>query len=252
MEARRQVTSESRGELLYPAIIVLLAAILSMLSGCVSCRQASFYKSISNQEDHDIRTDFYRPDVANFDVDKRATFSVSVCGDKYLSPPQEANGLCISVLLAESSVMQLQDTKVLLTSSAGNVLSAPIEFIGYHIFCDTGSAGERHCTSTEVSPIKGTTLVPSKTTVTNLNAYKFAPNLPFTGAADTLEQGAWFGHRLTGWRRYYLNISNVALNGASEISVHLPNVIIDGQVHILPALKFRAVTEEVCHYVKVN
>lgn len=236
---------------------LLVVAIALQLSGCVSCREASFYKYIANDENHSVKTDFGYPNSAYFDVGNKATFRVGVCGSpNYNSQPKIAEGVCASLLLVEEAVMQFQDTRLILRNSGGEQTVTSIKEINYEILCQRQPTGERTCTSSELSPVKGAPPTLTKANWASNNnfadIYHFAADLPFAGAVDTLEQGAWFGNQMSGRRRYRLYIEPFPLKGVHEFSVHLPNVSIDGQQYVLPVLTFRAVTEDICRIVPVN
>ena len=160
---------------------LFVAVIALQLSSCVSCREASFYKYIANQENHAVWTNFQRPNFAYFDVANKATFTVGICGgSNYIPQPKDADRICLDVLLDEQTVMQLQDARILLTNSEGEQTFTPIQEINYVIQCQVKPTGERTCTSSELSPVKGTTPTITKANrgINNnfADVYHFAPD----------------------------------------------------------------------------
>ena len=119
-----------------------------------------------------------------------------------------------------------------------------IASIEYEVWCRV-QAGARICSSSEESPVEGPrTKRPGMTA--SIDRYVFEPLLAFRGANDTLHEGAMFGQRLSGTRRYLVKTAPMAIGRETPIVIAFPDALIDGQVVALPRLEFQAVTEEVC------
>jgi hypothetical protein len=76
--------------------------------------------------------------------------------------------------------------------------------------------------------------------------------LGFRGAADSLEQGSWFGHRLTGRRRYKVRTSTLPIPPARTVLIQMPSVVVNGQMRNFPPVRFDNVTEAVCRPIPLQ
>lgn len=223
---------------------ITILVLLLLLAGCTHCQVATFYKAQSEGG-----TRYYiEPNIAGFTLSE-VPFTIAICSDSYLAPPKDTAALCITLELDPSTSLQFSKPKVILSAGLSPPKEVAMTSITYDIYCHD-EHGERICTSSEDSPIAGT--VQKLSGNTQINRYTFAPTFEFRGAKDTLHEGAWFGHRLTGKRRYLVRTIPVATQPGAELTAQLPQVIINGRVFTPPTLRFHAVTEEVCRFVPLN
>jgi hypothetical protein len=148
--------------------------------------------------------------------------------------------------LDEVTTLRFVDPNVSLGVGLLPPKAVPMTSVEYAIFCRV-EKNIRRCTSSEESPTVGVVNKVSKAGV--VDRYAFDPSLEFHGAKDTLHEGAWFGHRLTGKRRYYVRTAAIPVQRGVDLTVQLPTIVINGKAHIPPKLNFRAVTEQVCRLV---
>lgn len=225
---------------------VTLIISLFLLSGCMHCQVATFYKPLAETGTR-LRTDSEMPNYAGITLGD-VPFTIAVCGG-YLPPPGDTVALCISLELDSTASLRFTEPKVNLGAGASPPKSVPMTTIEYEIYCRVEN-GERTCTSPEESPVTGP--VQKISGKGSVDRYAFDPASEFRGAKDTLHEGAWFGHRLTGKRRYLVRTVPISVQRGAELTAQLPEVVLNGQVLTPPVLKFRAVTEEVCRFVPLN
>lgn len=223
--------------------IALIASVL-ILSGCAHCQMASFYKP-STSGDSRLRIESGAPNYVSFMLGD-VSFTALICGDRYLAPPGETVTLCLSLELDEATTLRFTEPVVRLGAGLSRPKMVSMTSVEYERLCRV-EKGERKCTSTEQSPVVGD--VKKISTAGVVDRYAFDPGLEFRGAKDTLHEGSWFGHRLAGKRRYYIRTASMPVQRGAELSVQLPDVILNGKAFTPPELNFRAVTEEVCRMV---
>lgn len=214
------------------------------LSGCTHCQVATFYKP-SADGNGQLRTEYGTPTHVRMMLGD-VPFTIAVCGDRYLVPPGDSVSLCISLELDDATTVRFADAIVNLGVGLSSSKAVSMTSVEYEIFCLV-EKGERKCTSSEESPIVGA--VKKVSTAGMVDRYAFDPSAEFRGAKDTLLEGSWLGHRLTGKRRYYIRTASMPVRRGTELSVQLPDVILNGTAFTPPKLNFRAVTEEVCRMV---
>lgn len=201
---------------------------------------------------------YERPDLAVIKIDNLVTFYVEIVGEKkvWLVPPSEASALRVSLRLADSAVMRFLDEKISLVGSDGRAAELSIGPIFYHVMCHESQAKGRDCSSSEDSPVAvGAPEVAKGYWASGgdfVDVHKFSSKLPFKGAMDTLEEGAWFGHQMRGLRRYFLTLNSSPLSFTSEFSVRLPDVEVNGRIYGLPTLTYRATSEKICRVLSVD
>ena len=230
----------------------LLLALISQLVGCANCAVESYYKSAVENQGWKIRNSS-NPSHADLDVKGKALVSVVFCPDHNSEALEGTRKLCISILLAENSTFQFLDSRFELRSDAESAAAmVQLGAIEYPVFCKSNPSGERECSSSEASPVDGSREKRADSTMSQyLDHYSFAPTMRFHGAADTIEQGAYFGHRIPIRRRYILKTGQSIYLKAEPVEVRLPPINLDGRHVTLPSIKFKPVTEEVCrpiHY----
>ncbi|WP_319781457.1 hypothetical protein [Oceanisphaera sp. IT1-181] len=214
------------------------------LSGCMNCQVATFYKpSISG--DSRLRIDSGVPTYVGITLDD-VPMTFEICGDRPLTLPSNTAALCMTLELDDAATFRFIEPRVKFGVGSSLPKTVSMTSVEYEIFCKVEN-GVRKCTSTEAAPITGD--VKRISTMGQLDRYAFDPSLEFRGAKDTLHEGAWFGHRLTGKRLYYIRTVLTPVEQGEELFVQLPEVIINGKVTNLPKLNFRAVTEEVCRMI---
>ncbi len=227
------------------SIALLVGALL--LSGCTHCQVATFYKP-STYGDSRLRTESVMPTDVGIMLGN-VPLSIGVCGNRYLAPPGDTVMLCISLELDEATTFRFAESMVSLEAGLSAPKAVSMTSVEYEIFCQVVE-GKRRCTSNEESPVVGAVNAVNKvSSVGTVDRYAFDPALEFRGAMDMLHEGAWFGHRLTGKRRYYVRTVSTPILRGAELSVQLPEVIINGNAFTPPKLNFRVVTEEVCRMV---
>lgn len=222
-----------------------LTAIL-LLSGCATCNVASFYKPFPSQESA-AQTYSQSPGKVGFDIEQKAFVTVSVCGDRYLPSPGNALTICLAVELAKESAMQFADASVTVVTADGRGQAVPLSAIEYEVFCRVNEIGRKICSSSEQPPVDGP--VAKRIISDQLDRYYFEPTLRFQGAADTLHEGSYLGYRPAGRRRYMVRTTVLPIAQGTDITVRLPSIRLDGRTHDVPAIPFRAVTEEVCRII---
>jgi hypothetical protein len=225
-------------------LALILVATLS--SGCShTCNTETFYKP-SNERRTGVETSYYPPTSALFSI-KEASFSVGICGDRYITAPSDARSICVTIELGPTDSLKFAQPSLTLRLAPGRSKPIALGDIGYEIFCNPSSNA---CTSSQDSP---TSSPPRKIhSRTSADRYAFSSALEFRGAADTLHQGAWFGHRLVGKRRYLVRAQVGSFENAQEISVQFPEMLLNGEVFRPPELRYRATTEDLCRTVVVQ
>lgn len=238
-------------------IQLLIAVAALTISGCMSCQQTDYYKLIRLEGQKDIDIGHQRPDLAVISINDLLKIDIQTGGERRYSfvPPGQANHLMISLKLADKSVMRFTSDRILLKQAGVDDLVLEINKLSYLISCQS-KATNRSCSSSELSPVIGGTLDAGKTKWASgdefADVYSFSALLPFKGAQDTIDQGAWFGYRMNGWRRYYLSLMPKFQRLAPEFGVQLPDVEIDGVIYHIPVVIFRAVSEPVCRTISVD
>lgn len=225
---------------------IALAFVAVLSAGCThTCNTEVFYKPAIKQASG-IETSYYPPTSALFSV-KEAAFSVGICGDRYIARPDTATSICIAIELGRSDSLKFVQTSLTLGLAANRSKPVSLGDIEYEIFC---TPSNHECTSSLDSP----TLSPPRKIHSRSSAdrYAFSSSQEFKGAADTLHQGAWFGHRVVGKRRYLIRAQVGSFEGAQELSVQLPEMLLNGEAFKPPELRYRAVTEDVCRTVAVQ
>ncbi len=220
--------------------VVLTAGIL-VLAGCAHCQVAAFYKPFEDG-DNRLRIDPGVPTHVGITLGT-VPFTIAVCGERYLAPPGDTVALCISLELDAEDALRFSEPTATIATGGSPPKALSMTTVEYEILCRV-EKGKRTCTSSEESPIAGPVKKVSGTGA--IDRYAFDPASEFYGARDTLHEGAWFGDRATGKRRYLIRTLSIPVPKGAELTVQLPEVILNGQVLTSPALKFRAVTEEVC------
>ncbi len=225
----------------FMSIGVVLSAGILVLAGCAHCQVATFYKPLGHGDSR-LRFDPGVPTHVGITLGD-VPFTIAVCGERYLAPPGDTVALCISLQLDAMDALRFSEPKATIATGGSPPEAISMTAVEYEILCRVVK-GERTCTSSEDSPIAGPVKKVSGTGA--LDRYAFDPAFEFHGAGDTLHEGAWFGVRPTGKRRYFVRTLSIPVPKGAELTVQLPEVILNGQVLTPPALKFRAVTEEVC------
>lgn len=207
----------------------------------------SFYKPTTEKSAWMI-VDPSMPMKATWAVEGNSVVGLSLCGDKYFASVNDRHKLCLSILLASESTWQFTEPDIQLASSQfDGAKKVPMAAIGYPVFCETNSTGARICSSSEESPVDGDrTAAKSSGTVTR---FSFGPTLKFRGAPDRIEQGAYFGHRLTGVRRYTMVTDYISELNGGVVTIKLAPFDLNGRRVVPPPLVVKAVTEEVCRRV---
>lgn len=206
-----------------------------------TCSTHSFYKP-SVQRAAGVELSDYPPDRALFSI-KDAAFSVSICGNQYLPPPRVADSVCVVMALGPRDTLRFGEPSLTLLVPGGDKQTLPLGNIEYEMFCQASPQGPR-CSSSLASPTSEP--VQKLRSNTSMDRYGFSSALAFSGAADTLHEGAWFGVQGVGKRRYLARVQLGSLQDAKELVVQLPKVFLNGEPFMPPELRFTAVTEELC------
>lgn len=223
--------------------VVLIASVL-FLAGCSHCQVATFYKPFTSG-DNRFRTDSGSPTYVGITLGD-VPFTISVCGDRPLTPPGDTAALCIALELDAADSLQFSEPTVTIGTDASHHKAVAMTTVEYEISCRV-EKGKRICSSTEESPIAGP--VRQVPATGGADRFAFDPTFEFRGAKDTLHEGAMFGHRSKGKRKYYIRTITIPVQRGAELSVLLPEVILNGRVLKVPMVKFRAVTDEVCRLI---
>lgn len=228
-------------EMMNLARCLVLVSMVYLLSGCISCQMKSFYQA--QADDRGVKIYAESPWLAKINVDGVDAW-VSVCPEQHPRPSMIR--LCISLELGESTSMRFSEPKLTISTESARSQDVRLSDVEYEIFCQTEN-DKRTCTSAEESPVVGQLAVRKATN--SIDRYAFDSSLEFHGAKDTLHEGQWFGHRLTGKRLYTIKTFPVDVDANGELSVSFPQWVVNGEKFLVPTLKFRPVTKQVCREV---
>ena len=231
----------------FTSIGVLLTAGIPILAGCAHCQVATIYKPLVHR-DSQFRIDPGVPTHVGVTLEGMP-FTIAVCGERYLAPPGDTVALCISVELDAEDALRFSEPTVTIETGGSPPKAISMTAVEYEIHCWV-EKGKRSCTSSEESPIAGQVTKVSGTGT--IDRYAFDPAFEFRGARDTLHEGAWFGYRSAGKRNYFVRTLSIPVPKGAELTVQLPEMILNGQVLTPPELKFHAVTEEVCRMLPLT
>lgn len=222
----------------FPILIALLAI---LISGCTTCELKTFYKP-----DLGKSASLENFDAGHIDwkLSKGAHITFAICADK------EKTSICLSVFADEKSIIQFNAQDIFISSGDSTVEEKiKIKSFKYSIFCSIAD-GIKSCSSSETPP---TTPSPIKieTTPIGISTYEFEANQAFLGAKDTLEQGAYFGYRLSGQRHYFANITEFKAF-PKKLTILMPPVRVNGIEHKIDPIIFTLVEESVCRVLPLQ
>ncbi len=205
-----------------------------ILTGC-ACGPEYFYKPLLDSNTRDISAP--EPRYVDWKVDENVLVSFGICGEG------SNKVVCVSVLAGKGSTVRFESPSVtVVTSAEARTTSLDLGPIEYPIWCNNKN-NHRECTSSEESPVDGPrTKVINGPSIT----YSFDPGSLFRGADDKYEQGAYFGHRLAGWRRYLTRTTPIPWAIDAGVVIKLPMILVDGHPHSLQGVAFGPVTEKIC------